>query len=70
MLLNQMNIQDLSIADRIQLVTEIWDSITESPENVPVTDAQKQELDARLQAYEQNSTDGCTWSEVRKRIGH
>jgi len=38
----------LSVAERIELVEAIWDSIADAPENLPVTAAQKRELDRRL----------------------
>jgi putative addiction module component (TIGR02574 family) len=37
-------IQSLSVADRLQLLEEIWDSLLETPEAVPVTDAQRKDL--------------------------
>lgn len=39
----------LSAADRLQLVEDIWQTL--SPEDVPLTDAQRDELDVRLEAY-------------------
>ncbi len=44
----------MSVAERIQLAEDIWDSIAASPEAVSMTDAQKQELDRHLQAYDQD----------------
>jgi putative addiction module component (TIGR02574 family) len=58
----------LSIPERIQLVEDIWDSIAESPEEVLLSDAQRQELDRRLDAYQRNPAEGSPWSEVRERI--
>lgn len=58
----------MSIAERIQLAEDIWDSIAVAPESVPVTDAQKRELDRRLQAYEQNSNDGISWDELKGKV--
>jgi putative addiction module component (TIGR02574 family) len=46
----------MSVAERIQLVEDIWDSIAASPESIPVTDAQKAELDRRLQAYAERAS--------------
>jgi putative addiction module component (TIGR02574 family) len=43
-------IQSLSVADRLQLLEEIWDSLLETPETVPVTDAQRKELERRRRA--------------------
>jgi len=58
----------LSVPERIQLVEDIWDSIAELPQEVPLTEAQKAELDRRLDAYRQDPTGGSPWEEVRERI--
>lgn len=62
------DIMQLSIAERIQLAEDIWDSITASPESVPVTDEQRQELDRRLQAYSRNPDEGVSWDELRAQV--
>jgi putative addiction module component (TIGR02574 family) len=46
--MKSLGIDQLSIADRIALVQEIWDSIAATPEEVPLTEAQKREFDRRL----------------------
>ncbi|MDA2925242.1 addiction module protein [Acidobacteria bacterium AH-259-A15] len=55
----------LSVAERIQIVEDIWDSIAAHPESLPVTETQKQELDRRLADYQVNPKEGKTWEEVR-----
>ena len=55
----------LSVAERIELVEAIWDSIAAAPESLPVTEAQKRELDRRLAHYQDNPNAGRTWEEVR-----
>ena len=62
------DILKLTIAERIQLVQEIWDSIITTPESVPLTNSQSQELDRRLEVYEQDPTSGTSWEEVKQRI--
>ena len=57
----------LSIAERIQLVEDLWDSIAQTPQEIPVTDAQKAELDRRLARFAQDST-RRTWDEVKQRL--
>jgi putative addiction module component (TIGR02574 family) len=59
---------DLSPAERILLVEEIWDSIAATPESVPLTDAQRGELDARLAAQERDPRGGADWPTVKDRI--
>jgi putative addiction module component (TIGR02574 family) len=58
----------LSASERIQLVEDLWDSILAVPESVQLTEAQKQELDRRLDAYHQNPDAGSPWELVRERI--
>ncbi len=62
------DIMQLSVAERIQLAEDIWDSIAVSPEFVPVTDEQRQELDRRLQAYAQNPDDDVSWDELKEKV--
>ena len=62
------NIKKLSVADRILIVEEIWDSIILSNEQYPVSDEQKKELDSRLKSYLENPGKGKSWEEVRKNI--
>ena len=61
-------IKKLSVPERIQLVTEIWESIAAVPEDVPVSDAQREELRRRVQAYRDNPSDGVPWEEVKSRM--
>ncbi len=65
----KVEISQLSIAERIQLAEDLWDSILERQDELPLTDAQKQELDHRLENYQQEPTSGSTWEEVKQRLG-
>jgi putative addiction module component (TIGR02574 family) len=62
------DIIELSVAERIQAVEDIWDSIAAVPEAVPLTEYQKAELDRRLEAYHRNPDAGAPWAKVRERI--
>ncbi len=55
----------LGVSDRIELVEAIWDSVVEDPGALPVTEAQKHELERRLAEYRVNPNAGRTWEEVR-----
>jgi putative addiction module component (TIGR02574 family) len=59
----------LSVAERVQLAEDIWDSIVESPESLPVTDAQKQELDRRREEHAKDPSATRSWEAVRANIG-
>lgn len=66
--LARKDILSLSIAERIELIGDIWDSIAEVPEAISLTDAQKAEIDRRLDAHREDPTAGSPWSVVRERI--
>jgi putative addiction module component (TIGR02574 family) len=63
--LKSLGIDQLSVEERIALVQEIWDSVAASPEQIPLTDLQKQELDRRLAAHLSNPKDVTPWEEVK-----
>ena len=58
----------LSVAERILLVETIWDSIADFPGAVKLTEAQRHELDARLEAFHRDPTAGSPWESVKSRI--
>ena len=64
--------RSLSVADRLQLVGDIWDSIAEeasaTPDALPLTLDQKAELERRLAAYDADPTTGVTMEEAFERI--
>ena len=55
----------LSIAERHVLLEEIWDSIAEDNGCFELTEAQKQELDRRLESFRANPALGRTWEEIK-----
>jgi putative addiction module component (TIGR02574 family) len=62
------DILKLTIAERIELIGDIWDTMAEVPETVALTDAQREELDKRLDAHREDPAAGAPWSVVRDRI--
>jgi putative addiction module component (TIGR02574 family) len=68
MSLSTEDIQALSAAERLELIAALWDSLADSPEDVPVTDVQRRELDRRLDRYRRGQTQLHSWEDVRARI--
>ncbi len=58
----------LPASERIQLVEDLWDSIAASPGEVRLNTAQKDELDLRLDRYEENPREGVEWGVLKARI--
>lgn len=65
----KVDISQLSVAERIQLAEDLWDSISAQQKEFPLTEKQKQELDRRLENYHKNPASGSSWEEVKKRLG-
>lgn len=58
----------LPIEERIRLVEDLWDSIAADQRSVPLTDAQRTELDRRLDAYEADGDRGRPAAEAVRNI--
>jgi putative addiction module component (TIGR02574 family) len=61
-------IRQLTIAERVELAEQIWDSIVATPEALPIPEAQRQELDRRLKAHSEDPEAAQSWSSVRSRL--
>lgn len=59
------DVRSLSVTERLELIEEIWNSICDSNLDVPLTEAQRAELDRRKQAHELNPEAAREWSDVR-----
>jgi putative addiction module component (TIGR02574 family) len=65
---NIAELLELPVSERIQLVEDLWDSIAEGPDALPVTEEQACELDRRLEAHRNDPGAAIPWSEVRARL--
>lgn len=66
--LTPSEIKKLSVAERILIVEEIWDSIAAEQEAMQVTEAQKAELDRRLASCDASPNEGKSWEEIKGRL--
>ena len=65
------NFRDLSVAERIQLVEDIWDSIAvEGSKAVELTDAQREELRRRMKDHDADPSSTVPWEQVRAELLH
>jgi putative addiction module component (TIGR02574 family) len=67
-----LDIEKLSPDERLELLEELWDSLRKDPSSVPLTPAQREELDRRLDDLEADIESGAPlgipWNEVMQRI--
>ena len=63
-----LNIDDLTPEERLRLIEELWDSLNEMLGTVPLTNAQREELDRRLDDLERSGPEGIPWDQVLQQI--
>lgn len=61
-----VDITRLSPAERLRLLEQLWDSL--SDDDVPLTATQRRELDRRLDDLEREGPRGIPWEEVLNRL--
>ncbi len=63
-----MNIQQMSVSERILLAQELWESVVAKADDISVTKAQAELLDSRLRALASDGNAGESWDVVKQRI--
>lgn len=62
----------LSVAERLELVEELWDSIAADAERddrvLPLSDEQRAELDRRIAAHREDPSRVVPWEQVREEL--
>jgi putative addiction module component (TIGR02574 family) len=61
-------IRKLPVPERLRLVGEIWDSILDAPELLPVSDELLAELQKRLDAHRASPEDSEPWEVVDRAV--
>jgi putative addiction module component (TIGR02574 family) len=59
-------IVNLEPTERLELIEAVWDSL--SPDDLPISEAERALLDARLADMESNPDDQSSWSDVKRRL--
>ncbi len=65
---NKIDIESLDVEQRLQLIEALWNSLLDRPEALPMTDAQRRELDRRLDEIDAGDTAGIPWDEVMSQL--
>jgi putative addiction module component (TIGR02574 family) len=58
----------LPVAERLQLVEDLWDSIAEDQHSLPDHPAVVEELRARKARFQADPASGVAWEEAKQRI--
>jgi putative addiction module component (TIGR02574 family) len=63
-----ISVFDLSPAEKLQLIEDLWDDLASNPEDVPIHDWQKEEVDRRKANLKNAPASGLSWEEVKRQI--
>jgi putative addiction module component (TIGR02574 family) len=61
-------IRKLSLAERIQLVEDVWDSIAAESEELQIPESHRAELARRREEHHRSPEDVVPWEEVRRQL--
>jgi putative addiction module component (TIGR02574 family) len=65
-LLTQDELVRLSPPERLALISQLWDSLEDS--QLPLTAAQREELDRRLASLDLDRREGITWAALKAEL--
>ena len=65
---NLVSVFELSPAEKLQLVEDLWDDLAAKPDEVPVHEWQKDELARRKANLTRNPASALSWDAVKRRI--
>ena len=66
--ISMADVLEMPAQERLLFVQDVWDSLAAIPEAVPLTQAERDELDRRLEAFHADPDAGSPWEEVRTRL--
>jgi putative addiction module component (TIGR02574 family) len=66
MQLTRDEITRLSPQERLTLIEQLWDSLTDA--DIPLPPAQRAELESRLATLDQDRDEGVTWESLRAEL--
>ena len=65
---SSIDIDRLTPAERLRLIEQLWESLRASGSAIPLSPAQREELDSRLDDLERSGLEGIPWDEVLRNI--
>jgi putative addiction module component (TIGR02574 family) len=65
-----IDIDKLDPEQRLHLISDLWESLCDHPESVPLTDAQRDVLDRRLDELDSGEATVISWTEAKLHLDH
>ena len=67
-LLTQDELARLTPPERLALISQLWDSLVD--DHLPLSAAQRAELDRRLASLDRDRREGITWATLKAELEH
>jgi putative addiction module component (TIGR02574 family) len=66
--LPELDIDRLTVTQRLELIGQLWDSIADSVDELPVPEWHRRELDQRLASADASPHAAIPWEQARARL--
>ena len=61
-------LKDLSRSEKLILINDLWDDVSESSDDLQLSAELKEKLDQRYESYLKNPESGVSWSDFKSQI--
>ena len=65
---SESDVEQLSVSQRLELISLLWESIPDSPEALPMPEWHREELERRLAAADASPDSAIPWEQVQTRL--
>ncbi|MDB4767033.1 addiction module protein [bacterium] len=68
MSINNISVESMSIAEKLEAINLIWSSLAQEPDSIPSPDWHAEELAARTKRLADGTTSVSDWEDAEKRF--
>lgn len=62
------DLKKLSKSEKLLLINDLWDDISQDPESIPLSSEQISKLDERYEEFLKNPDEGKSWEDFKKEL--
>lgn len=62
------DLKKLTKSEKLLLINDLWDDISEDPSDIPLNSDQEKKLDQRYSEFLDNPEEGKTWEAFKKEL--
>jgi len=62
------DLHSMTSEEKLRLLEELWEELSQNPDSIPLTKAQQEELDRRMNEIDHGDSGGIPWDDVLARL--